>query len=355
MPDRCHRGVGQILLIFLSYSTASCTSWGKFWLSEKAITSYSIPAINAVGIITGRQISVIAPTLTSLSPQAAVFTSTGESVTVAGISQTSGITINDYTTPLNYKVRAADGSEADYTVTLTAPRIYGGNSLRLWLRADSLTLANGASIANWNDESGIANHMAQATVAQQPIFKTARVNGQPVASFTDTANTTMTGPDTNINDMSNGSFFIVMAVTASTTLRNIMVLHGPQGRSFDILDGPSSSFAQGRNGVGLNYQSAFDFGINSFVAIGSVQIATSSVTEVWNGDLKATGSLSCCGSYDITGSGANTNTLSNGNLEADIAEVLYFDAALSQVEQDKVFCYLNTKYNLAATRRVCDA
>lgn len=152
----------------------------------------------------------------------------------------------------------------------------------------------------------------------------------------------MTGPDTNINDQSNGSFFVVMSVTASTSARNILTLHGPQGR----------------NGAGYNYTSAFDFGLNNFIALGSIQVGAISVNEIWNGDVKGSAGLTYA-TYDTTGQapgpGNNTNYISNGNLEAEIAEVLYFDAALSQTELDKVFCYLNTKYNLASTRRVCDS
>lgn len=199
----------KFLAVTASLCLAGCSSWGKFWLPGEGgkITSYAIPAISATGIITGRQISVIAPTLTTLSPQIATFTTTGQTVSVAGVTQTSGVTSNDYTSPLLYKVTAADGSTTTYTVTLTAPRSYGGSSLRLWLRADSLALANGADIANWNDESGTANHMARATLSQRPIYQTNRVNG-----------------------------------------------------------------------VGLNYTSTFDFRLNQFVAIGSVQVAATTQT-----------------------------------------------------------------------------
>lgn len=62
----------------------------------------------------------------------------------------------------------------------------------------------------------------------------------------------------------------------------------------------------------------------------------------------------CCSTYNTAGSGSYTNTLANGNLEADIAEIMYFNAALTQTGQDKVFCYLNTKYNLSAARQVCE-
>ena len=346
----------KLICVCSTWAALGCNSWGRFWdpTQKPKITAYSIPAINATGIITGNQISVIAPTLTALSPQVATFTTTGQSVTVAGVSQVSGTTSNDYTSPLIYQITGADGATATYTVTLTAPRVYGGSTLRLWLRADSLALADGTDIANWNDESGTGNHMAQATAGQRPIFRTNRVNGLAVASFTDAANSTMSGPDTNINDQSNGSFFIVMAVTANTSLRNILTLHGPQGRAFDLTDGPPTSFIQGRNGAGYNFTSAFDFGLNNFIALGSVQVAAISVNEIWNGDLKTSSGL-LYATYDTDGSTSNTNYISNGNLEAEIAEVMYFDAALSQTEQDKVFCYLNTKYNLVSARRVCDS
>lgn len=126
------------ILWVIVLAASHCNSWGKFWTTTELpkITSYSIPAINATGIITGNQISVIAPTLTALSPQVATFTTTGQSVTVSGVTQQSGVTSNDYASPLIYQVTGADGGKATYTVTLTAPRVYGGSTLRLWLRAD---------------------------------------------------------------------------------------------------------------------------------------------------------------------------------------------------------------------------
>lgn len=344
------------VLFWLAAWPAACTSWGKFWQTPELpkITSYMIPAINATGIITGNQISVIAPTLTALSPQVATFTTTGQSITVSGVTQQSGVTSNDYTAPLIYQLTGADGGTATYTVTLTAPRVYGGSRLRLWLRADSLALADGADIASWNDESGIANHMAQATVDQRPIFRSGRVNGLPVVSFTDLANSTMSGPASGFTEARNGSFFAVFALTANTDERILMHFAGAgneNGRQYDFTEPPDSKFQLGRNGLGWGYTSTTNLGLGSFKAVSVVQSSDTIVAEFWNGDLIHQQFISCCGIYAF---GA-TNFLSNGNLEGEIAEIMYFDTALSQVEQDKVFCYLNTKYNLASTRRVCDS
>lgn len=345
------------VLFWLAAWPAACTSWGKFWQTPELpkITSYMIPAISATGIITGNQISVIAPTLTALSPQVATFTTTGQSITVSGVTQQSGVTSNDYTAPLIYQLTGADGGTATYTVTLTAPRVYGGSTLRLWLRADSLALADGTDIANWNDESGTGNHMAQATAGQRPLFRTNRLNGLPVASFTDAANSTMSGPANGFTGTTNsGSFFAVFALTANTGLRYFIQLAatpaGQFGRQMDFTD-PDSRIQMGQNACGYGYISPANFDVGTFRAVSIVQTGTSNIAEIWNGDLIGQQSPTSCATY----AAGSLNILSNGNVEGEIAEIMYFDATLSQIEQDKVFCYLNTKYNLASTRRVCDS
>jgi hypothetical protein len=85
--------------------------------SAKAITSFSLGG--RAGVITGQNIVVILP-MTELPPKAvATFTqSDGASVFVGENPQTSGQTSNDFTTSVTYTVMAADGSTADYTVTV---------------------------------------------------------------------------------------------------------------------------------------------------------------------------------------------------------------------------------------------
>lgn len=56
-------------------------------------------------------------------------------------------------------------------------------NLRLWLKADSLTLADGDPVSSWTDSSGQGNTATQATGAKQPLFKVAQVNNRPVVRF----------------------------------------------------------------------------------------------------------------------------------------------------------------------------
>jgi len=100
--------------------------------SAKAITAYSLawtagtaPAGSATGIIneTMKTIKVTVPYGTNLTAMKATFTaSPGVTVTVGTapvIPQESGATQNDFTRPVLYKVTAADGTWATYTVQIT--------------------------------------------------------------------------------------------------------------------------------------------------------------------------------------------------------------------------------------------
>lgn len=55
--------------------------------------------------------------------------------------------------------------------------------LRLWLRADSLSLNDGDAIGTWSDESGEGTDMTQSTTSKKPTYKTGILNGQPVVRF----------------------------------------------------------------------------------------------------------------------------------------------------------------------------
>lgn len=99
--------------------------------TAKEITSFSFPYVtwtgdktgNAYGTtISGNSITVKLPY--GSTTMVAAFATTGASVTVGGVAQESGVTSNDFTNPVTYRVTAADGSTQDYTVTvLFAPAV----------------------------------------------------------------------------------------------------------------------------------------------------------------------------------------------------------------------------------------
>jgi hypothetical protein len=334
-------------------SAGNNSSTATILSSSKDITSYSIPSLGISGIISGAQISLSSDTLTSFTPLVARFTTTGKSVTISGTNQISDTTANDYSSNLIYTVTAEDGSTQNYTVTLTAPRAYGGSSLVIWLKADSLGLSDGTSVSTWTDLSGYGNHFTQSTGSLQPTYKLNQVNNLPSVQFRMATAQIMriVSGGTSLYITNSGTLFFVFKLiqTSTTTILNI---NGGNGREM-ALTNPAGQYLQCRNGVFCSATSSISIPFNTYISIGSVQDANNTVNELWNGDLK--GSISAVGgNFDyVAGALPGTSYLTNGFLDADFAEVLYFNTNLTQNEVDKVFCYLRAKYKLTATNTSC--
>ncbi|MBL0953599.1 MAG: hypothetical protein IBJ01_02420 [Leptospira sp.] len=319
-------------------------------VAGKEITSYSIPSLGITGIISDTNISLVSDTLSSFTPLVAKFTTTGESVSIGNVTQTSEVTSNSYSSNLVYTVTATDGTSKDYTVTLTAPRTYGGLSLVLWFKADSLILSDGANVQTWNDFSGRGNHLTQVTYpSRQPIYRLNQVNGLPALNFEQASLTSMSySGGTGFSSINSGSFFLVFKMPQTHPATNLLLVGPANGREINIGASPGNELFLWRNGSGLTPPSVNSIPVTAFIAIASVQNTTVSWQEYWNGDLKGN-ATSNIESY-VTGT---VGSLSNGNMDGDIAEFFYFDSALSQNEIDKVFCYLRAKYKLIATTRSC--
>lgn len=89
----------------------------------KAITAFGFEGLSspATGAIdeAAHTIAVTLPSGTDRARLVATFVTTGVSVAVGGVLQTSGVTANDFTRPVTYVVTAADGSTQAYVVTVS--------------------------------------------------------------------------------------------------------------------------------------------------------------------------------------------------------------------------------------------
>jgi Ice-binding-like len=137
-----------LLAAFVAGCGGSSSSSGPAPSSAKAINTFSLAwttagtSANATGIIdqTQKTIKVTVPYGTVLTPMYATFTTTGASVTVdpgtGPVTQKTGVTANDFSNPVSYKVTGADGTWATYTVLITV----SANTAKA---ITSFTLANG--------------------------------------------------------------------------------------------------------------------------------------------------------------------------------------------------------------------
>jgi len=79
--------------------------------------------------------------VTALTP---LFTTTGSNVKVGIVTQTSGVNINDFTSPVTYTVTAGDATTASYVVTVDVTVDLGAASTYGVLSNTSVTLTGGA-------------------------------------------------------------------------------------------------------------------------------------------------------------------------------------------------------------------
>ena len=118
--------------------------------SVKAITAFSITNPPTWGVIneSAKTILVTVPDRTIVTALTATFEATGASVMVGGVVQTSGVTVNDFSSPLVYTVTAADGSSTQYTVTvkvLVARELFVANN-----GSDTVSVFKSSSNGNVN-------------------------------------------------------------------------------------------------------------------------------------------------------------------------------------------------------------
>ena len=88
-------------------------------MSDKDITAFRFVTPSIYGSIVGTNISVTVPLGTDVTALVATFTATGSTVTVAGTTQVSGTTTNNFSSSVTYLVTAADSSTKLYTVSVT--------------------------------------------------------------------------------------------------------------------------------------------------------------------------------------------------------------------------------------------
>lgn len=181
--------------------------------TAKELTAFAFLAANNPGLaadvtatINGSAIAATVPFGTNVTALVATFTTTGASVSVNGAAQTSGVTPNDFTNPVDYTVTAADGSTRDFIVTVTiAPSSAKAITSFQFLTIDNPGLAadidatiNGASISatvpNGTDVTALVATFA-TTGASVTVNGVAQASGASANNFSNPVTYTVTAQD----------------------------------------------------------------------------------------------------------------------------------------------------------------
>ena len=183
--------------------------------SSKAITAYSFVGFPGyAGTINeaAKTIEVTLPFGTNVTNLVAAFTTTGAGVKVGTTVQRSGITPNNFTSPVAYIVTASDGSKVTYTVTVT-------------VASNSAKAITAFSFVGFPEATGVINEAAKTIGVTLP-FGTNVTN--LIAKFTTTGIDVQVGATVQTsgstpNNFTNPVQYIVTAADSSTATYTVTV------------------------------------------------------------------------------------------------------------------------------------
>lgn len=200
-------------------------------------------------------------------------------------------------------------------------------NLSLWLKADALTgLTDGATVNTWTDSSVNARHATR--LAGAPVFKTNVLNGKPVVRFPADGESGFSFPQ--LSDIR--TVFWVVKETATSSAHFLLGddnnYHFHRGTSGPIWSSTNTS-ANIRSGTtrmmgnlvnGTSTPLGSGYRLISVVTAGSVEASRLS----------------------------KDRSIAARSWDGDVAEVIIYNRALSEVEESKVGTYLAQKYALSA-------
>jgi len=224
--------------------------------------------------------------------------------------------------------------------------------LAAWFKADAGTVAEGGRIAQWQDQSGHGRHASQPAPGSRPTLAGNTLNGKPVVRFDGISQ--MLTFDCPVNGLSGLTIFMVSSASKdlrSNELGYYAALHwaefGPWG---GIYLGPQQSSVAWRFGTG-------QFGNQPFwerpPAGWTLAVARKDAAR---DELFVQGSLvqspkdkmpSIAHTVDTATIGAGSQGRPPVKFFAgDVAEIIVFSRALTDVERDAIERYLRAKYGI---------
>ncbi len=225
-------------------------------------------------------------------------------------------------------------------------------TLKLWLKADDLSLNNGDPVANWPDASGNGNDASQVLGANQPTFSTNVINGKPAVSF-DGINDYLTGslgalnsPFTiiivgyfdNVNQPA-GDYDYLINLGNGTPNANVSMSRwasdGSNNNKYYVYNGSAVYYGPVLNG-------------NQWLLLSAVHKTSAPRNNLFiDGTAQTVNDypafLNTNGSYTL----GRFGPYAMHYLYGKIAEVIVYNYALNSAERTLVENYLSEKYNLS--------
>lgn len=252
--------------------------------------------------------------------------------------------------------------------------------LQLWLDASKLTEWNdGDPMNSWRDMSGHGYDGGQSNASLKPTYQTNQVNSLPAVDFHgDAMGFTTSGVAPALNNATGASIFGVWISDDDTPTASQQVFFMSPGSGLTTFSRLSLEKNEADDPVNPNHSEShvrradadttaivsgsLMTSMAKFVVTDSiVDLSTDTIRLYWNGGLDATGVTTSGTNFSATDSarvvvGSDNPSGAGKNLHGKIAEVIFYNRAVTPTERQQIEEYLLTKYALAkqgfATGRV---
>lgn len=242
---------------------------------------------------------------------------------------------------------SCDTAFADRTQIASLPATWQPSllsSLRMWLKADDLTGADGSTVPAWDDATGAG---FSPTAGNSPSIKTAFLNSKNVIEFDAATSDYFTIPAGTFAGIGEGSVFFVAKRRADppglTTSAGPVI--GEVGSHIDESNYPWVTGIVYDDFLSANWHTVGDPGDLSAWHLGSFQSKASDWRYAFNGTDSFT---TTSNTFGTTGAGYIGRNTTGQNFDGYIAEVVAFSSFLTTDERQKVEGYLAHKWGLAA-------
>lgn len=214
----------------------------------------------------------------------------------------------------------------------------------MWMRADEGVSHTAGQVSNWEDFSGNGRHATQANASLQPLLIGGALNGYPVVQFA-TDSLSFNG------DFLVGSSYTVIAVEARDRygVANFFIGGSDRSTNRNLILGyenvallRQAHFGNDLNAVVPAYNGLKEFALTTFWFDKTVGRSIFRHGEVAAEDTNSTALIS------YTNPTIGSFPAYNYYYEGDIAELVFFDSALSECDRSRVESYLAEKYGLSA-------
>lgn len=228
---------------------------------------------------------------------------------------------------------------------------------QVWLRADDLSLTNGASVSSWSDVSGNSLSASSSGVsAEEPTFNTNVVNGFPSISF-DGGDFLNLGNVAALNltpGTDSWSFFIVYNVTGATPQGTFFSKATAANRHYQYTIDDNAGTSRFTAFIGGNATTGSVVATNAWFVSSSTNNATqkdSWTNEGANFAAAGVGTTTEATADVLIGArrGAGPSTGTGFLLTGSIAEIAMFDVEVNDAQRIITTNYLAAKYNITLT------